>query len=130
MVKNMTKKITEEDYLTTDDLTNEMADFIPIELSDGKHVVVRKLSKDEESKIRVKHTKMQYDKKTKQSVTKLEEEDYQASILAAGLVKPKLTLAQVKAMSSTRFLELVFKYNEVVGLTTITQNLGLMPKVI
>ena len=62
----MSKK--EEEYLTLEDIENEMADFLTIVLDSNKSVIMKRISKDDESKIRRKHTKFVYDNKLRQNV--------------------------------------------------------------
>jgi len=116
----MTNK--EEEYLTFVDIEDEMADFLTIQLSSGKKVIMRKISKDDESKIRRKHTKQKYDS-GRTAFQELDTDRYNDEILVEALVKPKLTLTQVRAMPTVLYQEIFSKYALDIGLVALTANL-------
>lgn len=113
----------EEEYLTLEDIENEMADFLTIKLDSGKKVVMRRLSKDEESKIRRKHTKTVWNAKLKQNVQEVDTEKYNDDVMLEALVKPKLTITQVRRMSTVMYNQIFAKYSVETGLLALTQNL-------
>lgn len=117
----MSKK--EESILTLEDIENEMADFLTIVLDSGKSVVMKRISKDEESKIRRKHTKFVYDNRMKQNITQMDAEKYNDEVMVNALVKPKLTITQIRKMSTVMYNEIFAKYSQQIGLLALSQNL-------
>ena len=117
----MSKK--EEEYLTLEDIENEMADFLTIVLDSNKSVIMKRISKDDESKIRRKHTKFVYDNKLRQNVQQMDTEKYNDDIMIMALVTPKLTLVQVRKMSTVLYNEIFAKYSSQIGLLALSQNL-------
>jgi len=124
----MSKK--EEEYLTLKDIESEMADFITIKLESGKSIIMKRISKEDESKIRRKHTKTTYDQKTRQSRQQLDNDKYGDEIIHLAFVKPKLTVTQIKNMSLTLYNEVFSKYAQETGLIALTQNLEDLLRVI
>lgn len=117
----MSKK--EEEYLTLEDIEDEMADFLTIELDSRKSVIMKRISKDEESKIRRKHTKFVYDNKMRQNIQQIDTEKYNDEIMVSALVKPKLTLTQIRKMSTVMYNEIFAKYSQQIGLLALSRNL-------
>ena len=124
----MSKK--EEEYLTLEDIEDRMADFLTITLSSGKKIVMRRLSKDEESKIRRKHMKNVYDDKQRRSVPTLDTDAYNDDVLYKAIVTPKLTKVQVVKMDTVLYNEIYAKYATETGLLALTENLDSMLRVI
>jgi len=119
----------EKVYLTVEDLENEIAEFIDIKLSDGKYVMLRKLTAEEAGAIKRKCTLVKRDKAGNIISRTLDEDMYQLETLARALVKPKLTKEQIKKMFDMRLNEIFYKYSDAIGLFRLTENLGLMPRV-
>lgn len=114
--------MTEKKYLTKDDLIEEMSEFIEVKTKDGKWVVFKKLTKGEEKDIRKKTMKMVKNSKGILE-PQLDTEQYQILLLAAALVKPKLSIKEVEAMWGQRADELLLLYTQKVGYGNLPQNL-------
>lgn len=114
----------EEEVLTLEDIENEMADFLTIKIDNiGKTVIMRRISKEEESKIRRKHTKAVYDGKTNTTTQVLDTDKYNDEVMVEALVKPKLTLTQVRKMSTVLYNEIFARYSTEIGLVALSVNL-------
>lgn len=114
-------KIEKEEYLTLQDLEEEMADFITITLRDGKKVKMKKLAQEESARIKRETIQMKGLKPIKRGEDLDPQIDmdlyvFQAKIVAAALVKPKLSYTQLKKVWDKRIEEIYVKYSTAMGL--------------
>ena len=98
-----------------------MADFITITLKDGKKVKMKKLTQEESAVIKRRTIQMKGLKPVKRGEEidpqiDMDLYEFQCRIVAAALVKPKLTLVQLKKAWDKRIEEMYIKYNVAMGL--------------
>ncbi len=117
-------KEEKKEYVDKEGLLNETLEHIEIQTKDGKYVIFKRLTKGEESKIRKVTMSMVKDPKTKLMEPKIDSEEYQIKLLAAAMVKPKLTEQEVRnGLTGQRADELFMLYSDTIGLMNLPQNL-------
>jgi hypothetical protein len=120
----MMSKEEKKEYMDKEDFLNETLEHIEVQTKDGKFVIFKRLTKGEDSKIRKVTMTMIKDPKTKLMEPKIDSEEYQIKLLAAAMVKPKLTEQEVRnGLTGQRADELFMIYSERVGLMDLPQNL-------